>query len=292
MKSLKYLLSIAALTVALTLSASATFIVDENPGGEKLFIDVANKDKTDFKGFVGANNSSAPNVDIHTTGPVNTGSGFANIKPIKDGSLTELIFTPEDPNLFADFSFRGQLLTDAGATVNVSVTDNLGNTQTFAFTGLGANNSSAPHVDIHTTGPVDTGSGFANIKPIKDGSLTELIFTPENPNLFADFSFRGQLNDAAEGTVAVTVQDNQGNPAQIFTLTGLGTNSDFARQGIISLDGETIQSVTLTSDFKEVKQIEFSLAGAQVPDSGSTVMLLGVALGAAEVLRRLILKKR
>jgi hypothetical protein len=29
-----------------------------------------------------------------------------------------------------------------------------------------------------------------------------------------------------------------------------------------------------------------------VPDSGSTVMLLGVALGSAEVLRRLILKKR
>ena len=32
--------------------------------------------------------------------------------------------------------------------------------------------------------------------------------------------------------------------------------------------------------------------GVKVPDSGSTVMLLGVALGAAEVLRRLILKKR
>ena len=208
MNSLKYLFAVTVLTGALTLSASATFIVDTDPGGEKLFIDVANKNKTDFKGFVGANNSSAPNVDIHTTGPVNTGSGFANIKPIKNGSLTELIFTPEDPNLFADFSFRGQ------------------------------------------------------------------------------------LNDAAEGTVTVTVQDNQGNAAQTFTFTGLGGPNDFARQGIISLDGETIQSVTLMSDFKEVKQIEFSLPGFRVPDSGSTVMLLGVALGAAETLRRLILKKR
>ena len=208
MKSLKYVLSIAALTAALTFSASANFIVDPDPGGQKLFIDVANKNKTDFEGFVGANNSSAP------------------------------------------------------------------------------------HVAIHTTGPVDTGSGFANIKPVKDGSLTELIFTPEDPNLFADFSFRGQLNDAAEGTVTVTVQDNQGNAAQTFTFTGLGGPNDFARQGIISLDGETIQSVTLMSDFKEVKQIEFSLPGFRVPDSGSTVMLLGVALGAAETLRRLILKKR
>ena len=206
MKSLKYLFAMMVLTGALTLSASATFIIDTDPGGAKLFIDVANKDVSDFKGFVGANNSSAPNVDIHTTGTVTTGSGFANIKPSKDTSLTELIFTPENPDLFADFSFRGQLESDAGGTVTVMVVDNLGSTQTFTFTGLGA-------------------------------------------------------------------------------------NADFARQGIISLDGETIQSVTLMSDFKEVKQIEFSFAPG-VPDSGSTVMLLGVALGAAEMFRRLILRKR
>ena len=206
MKSLKYILSIAALTGSLALSANATFIIDPNPGGEKLFIDVANKDVSDFQGFVGANNSSAPHVGIHTAGNVDTGSGFANIKPVKNGSLTELIFTPENPDLFADFSFRGQLESDAGGTVTVMVVDNLGSTQTFTFTGLGA-------------------------------------------------------------------------------------NADFARQGIISLDGETIQSVTLMSDFKEVKQIEFSFAPG-VPDSGSTVMLLGVALGAAEMFRRLILRKR
>jgi len=193
MKSVKYLFSIAALTGALTLSASATFIIDPNPGGAKLFIDKANKNVSDFEGFVGANNSSAPHVDIHTTGNVNTGSGFATIKPVKNGSLTVLTFTPENPDLFSDFSFRGQLLTDAGGTVSLSVTDNLGSTQTFTFSGL-------------------------------------------------------------------------------------GSNADFARQGIVSLDGETIQSVTLTSDFKEVKQIEFSGAGVRVPDGGSTAMLLGGAL--------------
>src|SRR5437764_15285438 len=157
MKPIKYATLIATLCFALTSVARATFIVDTDPGGAKLFIDVANKNVSDFEGFVGANNSSAP------------------------------------------------------------------------------------HVDIHTTGNVDTGSGFATIKPIKDGSLTELVFTPENGDLFADFSFRGQLNDAANGTVTVTVQDNQGNPAQVFILTGLGGPNDFARQGIISLDGETIQ---------------------------------------------------
>jgi hypothetical protein len=202
-KAFKYIVSIAALTAALTLSASATFIVDPDPGGEKLFIDVANKNVSDFEGFVGANNSSAP------------------------------------------------------------------------------------HVDIHTMGNVNTGSGFANIKPVNNGSLTQLIFTPENANLFADFSFRGQLERDANGTVTVVVQDTQGNPAQTFTFSGLGANADFARQGIISLDGETIQSITLMSDFKEVKQIEFSFARA-VPDGGATVMLLGAVLGVLSILRRLL----
>src|ERR1700750_3104793 len=134
MKTLKYLVTFGATVAAMTLTANATFMVDPNPSGEMMFIDVANKDVSDFEGFVGANNSGAPHVDIHTTGNVNTGSGVANIKQVKGGSLTELTFTPENPDLFADFSFRGQLLTDAGGTVNVSVTDNLGNTQTFAFT--------------------------------------------------------------------------------------------------------------------------------------------------------------
>jgi len=202
-KALKYIISIVALTTALTLSARASFIKDPNPGGVKIYFDKANKNVSDFVGFVGANNSSAPHVAIHTTGNVDTGSGFSTIKPTN-----------------------------------------------------------------------------------KNTSLTQLIFTPENPNLFADFSFRGQLNRAANGTVTVVVQDNQGHAPQTFTITGLG-NGDFARQGIISLDGETIKSVTLISDFKEVKQIEFSFARG-VPDNGATVMLLGAALGALGIARRFI----
>ena len=193
MKPLKYLFAMTVLTYALTLSANATFIVDTNPGGEKMFINGSNKDVSDFGGTVGKNNSG-------------------------------------------------------------------------------------PQVAIHTTGNVDTGNGFANIKPTnKDTLLTELVFTPADPNLFADFSFRGQLNDAADGIVTVDVKDNLGN-TQSFTFSGLGGPNDFARQGIISINGETIQSVTLTRDFKEVKQIEFSFPGEVVPDSGSTAMLLGGAL--------------
>jgi hypothetical protein len=201
-KALKYIISIVALTAALTLSARASFIKDPNPGGVKIYFDKANKNVSDFVGFVGANNSSAPHVAIHTTGNVDTGSGFSTIKPTN-----------------------------------------------------------------------------------KNTSLTQLIFTPADPTLFSAFSFRGQLEDGAGGTVTVTVQDNQGNPSQTFTFTGLGGPNDFARQGIISLDGETIKSVTITSNFKEFKQVEIAFGDA-VPDGGATVMLLGAALSILGMTRR------
>ena len=208
MNKLKYIVSIVALTAALTLSARASFVIAQDPGGEKIYFDQANKGVTDFEGFVGANNASAP------------------------------------------------------------------------------------HVHIHTTGPVDTGSGFSTIKPVKDGSLTELIFTPADPNLFGDFSFRGQLTAAGLGTVTLTVQDNQNNPPQTFIFSGLGGPNDFERKGIISFDGETIKSVTLTSDFKEFKQVEISFSADRVstPDGGSTVMLLSTALGSLGMARRFLKK--
>ena len=208
MNKLKYFTAIAALTAALTLSARANFIVDQNPDGEKMYNDVANHNVSDFEGFVGANNSSAPHVDVHTTGNVDTGSGFANIKPLGHG-----------------------------------------------------------------------------------GTLTQLIFTPENGNLFNGFSFRGQLDHDFARTVTLTVQDNQGHAPQTFTFTNLG-NGDFQPLGIISLDGETIKSVTLNGHFKEVKQIMWIFAPdpRSVPDGGATVMLLGAALGSLGMARRFLKK--
>ena len=153
---------------------------------------------------------------------------------------------------------------------------------------VGQNNPSAPTVHIHTTGPTTTGSGFANIKPVAGTTLTDLIFTPASNILFDDFNFRGQLNAAAEGTVTLIVTDQFGATTQ-FVFTGLGSNADFARQGITAGagSGETIASVELISDFKEVKQIRFSFApGVPTPDGGATVMLLGAALSVLGIARR------
>jgi hypothetical protein len=104
--------------VAFSMPANALFIIDSNPGGVKLYIDVANKNVSDFTGNVGSQ-SSGPLVDIHTTGNVDTGSGYANISPVKDAVLKNLIFTPADGTLFGDFSFQGQLDTAGFVTVKV-----------------------------------------------------------------------------------------------------------------------------------------------------------------------------
>ena len=159
-----------------------------------------------------------------------------------------------------------------------------------AFVGTVGGQNSGPAVTVTTLGAVDTGAGFSNIKPVKGGVLPSLTFTPLDPTLFGDFSFRGQLLDAADGTVTVTVQDNQNNAAQMFTFTGLGANADFGRVGIVSLNGETIRSVTLTSDFKEEKQNEFSLIhGGAVPEPSQTASL---GLGAFGLLGLMVRARR
>ena len=71
-------------------------------------------------------------------------------------------------------------------------------------------------VNVTTNIGVETGNGYATIKPDDtDALLTTLTFTPENPDEFGDFSFRGQPNeDVTEANpITVTVTDNQGNPS-------------------------------------------------------------------------------
>ena len=146
-----------------------------------------------------------------------------------------------------------------------------------SFSGhVGANNS-GPVVNVATTQNVDTGSGFSNISPANKATLSDLIFTPADPTQFGGFSFRGQLLDA--GAITLIVQDNQGDPAQTFTFAIAKANQDFDRIGIIVVPGssETIKSVEIkNAGFKEVKQIEFSVAQA-VPEP-ATMALLGTGL--------------
>lgn len=148
------------------------------------------------------------------------------------------------------------------------------------FTGTVGGHLSGPAVTVDTTGGVDTGAGFATIKPSGASILSTLTFTPANDALFSDFSFRGQLERAGfTGTVDVTWTDSSGMSGMI-PFTGVkGPNSDFDRLGIVSDDGETLKSVEIsttgTGGFKEVKQVEFSSA---IPEPSTfALMLLGFA---------------
>ena len=158
---------------------------------------------------------------------------------------------------------------------------------------------SANDVNIGVTGPSDFASGYANIKPIKGGSLTDLTFTPVDPNLFNSFSFRGQ-SLTGNVTLDLIVTDNQGNPAQTLMFTIPKKDADFGPFGIISTDNETIKSVELSlpTGFKEAKQFQFDCVttspscpnnggggGGGVPEPATwALMLVGVA-GVGSVFR-------
>ncbi|WP_236026060.1 PEP-CTERM sorting domain-containing protein [Geomonas azotofigens] len=135
-------------------------------------------------------------------------------------------------------------------------------------------------IDVSTTGTVDTGSGYANIKPIKEGLLTALTFTPADDTKYGDFSFRAQL--VQDGFIYVKVLDAF-DVVWDFEYGEFKANADIGRIGVVSNDGDWLKSVMIftTEDesFKEVKQIDFSYLKETppVPEPG-TVMLLGVGM--------------
>lgn len=148
-------------------------------------------------------------------------------------------------------------------------------------------------ITVDTTGNVDTGSGFATIKPIKGGTLTDLIFTPADDTLFNDFSFRGQLESAGfTGDIDVTWTDSLGNTGTVHFTGVKGPNADFDRLGIVSTDGETLASVEVTTpgdeSFKEFKQVEFSYAVPPPPVPAPA----GITVLASGLLGLLVVRKR
>jgi hypothetical protein len=149
-----------------------------------------------------------------------------------------------------------------------------------SFSGkVGGSQAGLPVVNVTAVGNVNTGAGFAGIRPVSGGTLTSVTFTPANPNGFNDFSFIGQV--LKSGTVTVTVQDNQGDPAQHFDFPITKKSVDFSRIGIAAKagSGQTIKSVTISDPqgLKEIALVGFSPAAAVPEPAGMTLLGLGVA---------------
>ena len=161
--------------------------------------------------------------------------------------------------------------TESGCPDSIAMhVDDAKNTNSFF-----GNVISTDDIGITSMGNVDVSNGDATVKPIKDGSLTELTLTPVDPTEFASFDFRGQLS-ADSSTVVVTVQDNQGDAPQMFDFTGLPANADFAAIGIIGTGGETIKSVEVsdTMGFKELKHFQFDSTTGVIPETSTWAMML------------------
>ena len=152
---------------------------------------------------------------------------------------------------------------DAGTKFFIGTANN--NVATFGGTVQGN------AITVDTTGNVDTGSGFATIKPTNGATLTDLIF----------FSFRGQLEPAGfTGAIDVTWTDSAGTSGMLVFPGVKGPNSDFDRLGIVSNGGETLKSVMISTpgseSFKEFKQVEFSGTGIipSIPELSTWAMML------------------
>ena len=126
---------------------------------------------------------------------------------------------------------------------------------TIGGTGNVGHNNTGPLVTIDTTGATDI-SG-ATIKPVKGGTLTDLVFTPANDLLFGDFTFTGQLMNT--GDISITVTDQTGTVLSPITFTNVSGTGQFDRIGVISQGGESIKSVAVSSDgFTSFDHVEFS----------------------------------
>jgi len=157
------LLTFAALTAPNL--ANATFMIDPDPSGLKLYLESASDTSLSY-GNVGS--QTGPLIDITTNVPVNVdGSGFGTIQDVH-GLLSSLLFTPDVTNTdkYGDFSFRGQL--NSAGNVYIDVTDQNGVLQEFNITEIA-------HQDFASFGIISTdGEWLSSVRIWTDQTFNEV----------------------------------------------------------------------------------------------------------------------
>jgi hypothetical protein len=79
-------------------------LVSQDLGGAHVFNGAAQHGVTSYLATVGS--GGTPGIAVTAATPIDTGAGFATIKPAGAGLLTELLFSPADASAFDSFTFR------------------------------------------------------------------------------------------------------------------------------------------------------------------------------------------
>ena len=181
-----------------------------------------------------------------------------------------------------------------------------------AVAGLGLQQAQAHLLDPHqffTNGPIGNPTNELNYLQTHGGGSYQPTFLPATSQYLGKFNQGGSSEDGAiDISTYVSISVLSGNTWEItwnltgsgFTLDGLLVKSGNVQgQGMlyrfygVSADETLIGSGTVTLDnpVKDISHITFfgSPGGGVVPDGGTTVMLLGAALGALGIARRFIM---
>ena len=213
--------------------------------------------------------------------------------------------------LAASFSFStpADATDTAGEPVSASAsfvtgTDSL----TITLTNLEANQKSAGQLlsDLFftlnnvTSGGTLSSSNANTIFVASDGSTSP---GPQNTSTGWVFSVSGGvfhldgLNgaDNVPAYLIIGPPDGSGNYSNAnSSIAGNGPHNPFVDQTaafVLSISGINSDTIVTGATFSFGTTPGDNVPGGGVPDSGSTVMLLGTALGSVEILRRLALKK-
>ena len=164
------------------------------------------------------------------------------------------------------------------------------NSGTTGTTVTGTTNQTGLLVNFSSTQTLsEPSSGQARIEATNGTSqiaLTDVTFGVAN-GTFTDAIFNmfiGGTIGTAGGTVDVTVNSNSG--VSTFSMS-LGNGQNFLT--IVAGSGELLNNISIdyATGFTDLRQVRISGAtAATVPDSGSTLILLGVTVLALALIRR------
>jgi len=198
--------------------------------------------------------------------------------------------------LFAPSLSRADLSITLGNNPQPGEENVLLNTGTTGNTVLGTLNQSGFLVDFTSTQVLtEPSNGQARIEATNNSSqvpVTDISFSLAN-GTFTDAIFNpfigGTIGSPGDATITVVGKDAMANPETFTGTFSLGNGQNFFT--VVASNGEVIDSISLSAisgfGFTDLRQVRISGATIpSVPDTGTTLSLLGASVLALALLRR------